>query len=522
MASSIATQSSSGTQETSANTLQQSLNHHHHQQHQQQQQQHITSATEANQLHSSNSYTRPWEMESKDNSNSNNSSSTPKSGFEPFSKLPSFQSQFHGYTEQLMADGTPLPTGSSISSATATAGLTSAMSSLQTVAMSPASMSVSSPGMVSMGSPLTQLTGLQTSITPPSSSFAALGAPMPHNAFHSHALGAAHHRTPYPLMPAALQARDIVSTTLPNSTITTAGYGDPLLYQPLTPSYASATPTSLAVPSAITPTVSGSSAIGKKDVTISAFDLNTNSNASQLSAPTSNTPNTVTTPLGMHTPTPSYDGASSSSLMDISNGTGTGAGYHTPHSTHTNASSTGSHTPHTTQPHTPTPSTTSIKPEKVLNSPVVRVDARKKERRKNRAHSLESNAESEASAMDLDPSNPGQVDAVSSTANFKSPIGSMNVVDGNESAGDKQTSMNSTSVLFQSKKKRKRCGECIGCQRKDNCGECAPCRNDKSHQICKQRRCEKLTEKKLTPPFFVDCPKDMNLLCNKVVLLQQF
>lgn len=51
---------------------------------------------------------------------------------------------------------------------------------------------------------------------------------------------------------------------------------------------------------------------------------------------------------------------------------------------------------------------------------------------------------------------------------------------------------------MQSKKKRKRCGECVGCQRKDNCGECAPCRNDKSHQICKQRRCEKLTEKKVS------------------------
>ena len=49
------------------------------------------------------------------------------------------------------------------------------------------------------------------------------------------------------------------------------------------------------------------------------------------------------------------------------------------------------------------------------------------------------------------------------------------------------------------KKKRKRCGECVGCQRKDNCGECAPCRNDKSHQICKLRRCERLTEKKPKP-----------------------
>merc|ERR1719242_1148549 len=49
------------------------------------------------------------------------------------------------------------------------------------------------------------------------------------------------------------------------------------------------------------------------------------------------------------------------------------------------------------------------------------------------------------------------------------------------------------------KKKRKRCGECTGCQRKDNCGDCAHCRNDKSHQICKMRRCERLTEKKPKP-----------------------
>ena len=47
------------------------------------------------------------------------------------------------------------------------------------------------------------------------------------------------------------------------------------------------------------------------------------------------------------------------------------------------------------------------------------------------------------------------------------------------------------------KKKRKRCGECTGCQRKDNCGDCAPCRNEKSHQICKVRRCDRLTEKKV-------------------------
>jgi hypothetical protein len=46
------------------------------------------------------------------------------------------------------------------------------------------------------------------------------------------------------------------------------------------------------------------------------------------------------------------------------------------------------------------------------------------------------------------------------------------------------------------KKKRKRCGDCTGCARKENCGACAPCKNIKSHQICKMRRCEKLTEKR--------------------------
>ncbi|XP_019894656.1 methylcytosine dioxygenase TET isoform X3 [Musca domestica] len=450
-----------------------------------------TNDSVSSQTNGSNNYTRPWEMESKDsNSNSNSNPAAaqqPKSGFEPFSKLPSFSSQFYGFNE-LMADGTPIPpppnsaSAAAAAAAAATGPTNPSLNSLQTVAMSPASISVSSPGMVSVGSPLTQLASLQTSITPPSSGFAPLGAPPPPNAFHPH-----HRAAPYPLVPAALPP-------------SASGYTDPLLYQPLTPSYAPPTPNSLVPPSlqsSSSSSTSNSTTLGgvKKDNSLSAFDLNTNSNGSLLSVPTSNTPNTLGTPMGMHTPTPSYDGASSSSMMDISNhGVGGGgpatAGYHTPHSTHT---STGSHTPHTTQPHTPTPSTTTpIKTDKVLNSPVARVDARKKERRKNRANSLESSAESEASAMDVDPSNPGQVDAVSSTANFKSPIGCMGVSDSNDGAGEKQMSSN----IFQSKKKRKRCGECIGCQRKDNCGDCAPCRNDKSHQICKQRRCEKLTEKK--------------------------
>lgn len=58
-----------------------------------------------------------------------------------------------------------------------------------------------------------------------------------------------------------------------------------------------------------------------------------------------------------------------------------------------------------------------------------------------------------------------------------------------------------TSEKKPKKQKRKRCGECLGCQRKDNCGDCAPCRNEKSHQICKMRRCEKLIERKVSGPL---------------------
>nr|XP_022919223.1 DNA N6-methyl adenine demethylase isoform X1 [Onthophagus taurus] len=125
------------------------------------------------------------------------------------------------------------------------------------------------------------------------------------------------------------------------------------------------------------------------------------------------------------------------------------------------------------------------------NSPT-RNDFRKKERRKIRASSLESSAESDgaSSNMDLGVENSGQVAAVSSTANFKAHHAMQN------SALDVDMDMGGVHEGKQVKKKRKRCGECIGCQRKDNCGDCAPCRNDKSHQICKQRRCEKLTEKK--------------------------
>jgi hypothetical protein len=120
-----------------------------------------------------------------------------------------------------------------------------------------------------------------------------------------------------------------------------------------------------------------------------------------------------------------------------------------------------------------------------------------------RAGSLEG-SESDRSSMTAD--TPGQVAAISSTDptpeslagladSFKPHIGGLGV-----------TSMQHPTPSIDddydkpTKKKRKRCGECTGCQRKDNCGECAPCRNDKSHQICKLRRCDRLTEKKPRKP----------------------
>lgn len=73
----------------------------------------------------------------------------------------------------------------------------------------------------------------------------------------------------------------------------------------------------------------------------------------------------------------------------------------------------------------------------------VHLDARKKDRRKVRASSLESSAESESSAMETGDGNSGQVAAVSSTASFKSPaVG----IGEEETNGEKQ--VNTTSIAF--------------------------------------------------------------------------
>lgn len=60
-------------------------------------------------------------------------------------------------------------------------------------------------------------------------------------------------------------------------------------------------------------------------------------------------------------------------------------------------------------------------------------------------------------------------------------------------AGQTQTPAEGEKVT---KKKRKRCGECPGCLKKDNCGECGPCKSVRSHQICKMRKCDQLKTKK--------------------------
>ncbi|XP_030647268.1 methylcytosine dioxygenase TET3 [Chanos chanos] len=47
------------------------------------------------------------------------------------------------------------------------------------------------------------------------------------------------------------------------------------------------------------------------------------------------------------------------------------------------------------------------------------------------------------------------------------------------------------------RKKRRRCGACGPCMRKENCGTCGNCLNRKvGHQICKLRKCEELKKKK--------------------------
>jgi len=278
------------------------------------------------------------------------------------------------------------------------------MSSLQTVAMSPASISVSSPGMMSVGSPLTQLSSLQTSITPPSAG--SFPAPPPPNAFaHHHALNPHHHHR--------------------GGGAGVTGYPTPYAELPLYPGF-----TPLSVKKEPSSGASDFEMLLKKE----DFDLSHSGGGAGglIHHPLQHGQPVHPIPMGMHTPT-SYDGNNSNNSYPQATA-GSGSGSHTPHTT----------TQQQQQQHQPTPTTTTpVKVEKLLQSPIARLEARKKERRKQRPNSLESSAESEASGMDVDPSNPGQVDAVSSTANFKSPLSALGMGDSNDanaSGCDKQVS----------------------------------------------------------------------------------
>lgn len=78
----------------------------------------------------------------------------------------------------------------------------------------------------------------------------------------------------------------------------------------------------------------------------------------------------------------------------------------------------------------------------------------------------------------------------------QSPRNLANVGSPSEVDNLKSKSHSDTLSDKASKKKRKRCGNCPGCLRKDNCGECGPCKSVRSHQICKMRKCEQLKTKK--------------------------
>ncbi|KAM8974308.1 methylcytosine dioxygenase TET3 isoform 1-T1 [Pelodytes ibericus] len=73
---------------------------------------------------------------------------------------------------------------------------------------------------------------------------------------------------------------------------------------------------------------------------------------------------------------------------------------------------------------------------------------------------------------------------------------------GPELSGEKGIDVGDRAMetLEQTRKKRKRCGVCVPCLRKEPCGACYNCVNrSTSHQICKMRKCEELKKKRLIP-----------------------
>nr|AJC98704.1 AGAP007178 [Anopheles coluzzii]AJC98706.1 AGAP007178 [Anopheles coluzzii]AJC98714.1 AGAP007178 [Anopheles coluzzii] len=421
----------------------------------------------ASQTTSNGSYTRPWEMDTKENRMAppNGPPGTPgppppptPSGFDHggFPKLPSFQSQFHSFTDPAMV--TPEPSLPQV-----------------TAVPVPISPSSASPG---TGGSLTQLTQLTPTPLPP----------LPQGGFHT--LSAVNSR-PYPIVPAAIPVRELAGINHHQHQYIDERHIQ--LYQPMATFQGQTIPTLAVIKKEMvdyemTPLNNGT-ALHHSNFQNPLLDnglFAQNGTVHHIQ----HQPTQLQHHLQHHHHQQQQQQQQQQHQTTIIQHQPQLQLHHqhnlvTPSDHHNNNNNNGS----ATGPTTPSSKmgSASVRLEPGTPGQITRIDNRKKERRKIRAASLESSAESEGSAMEIGESgNPGQVAAISSTANFKSPMHTMSMdTDDGGTPGEKST-----------KKKRKRCGECVGCSRKDNCGDCAPCRNDKSHQICKTRRCEKLTEKK--------------------------
>lgn len=319
-------------------------------------------------LASQANYTRPWEMETKEQQQQQIQQQQQQQqqiqqhqrGFEPFPKLPSFQSQFHTFTDGNLANEPSLP----------------AQVTAVPVPISPSSGSPS-------GGSLTQLTQLTPS---PLTSLQPTITALPPSNFHTLATINVQPSRAYPLVPAPIQARDIPSIQ--------QQYIDERhiqLYQPIT---TTATFHHPAPPQSHQGVVT----VLKNDP-MHSFELKNGSHSFTNSS------------------------LDNSGFMDSSNAS---------QKLSNNKGINGTPTSHAAK------------------------GTRKKERRKIRASSLESSTESDASsAMDIDGNssgNPGQVAAVSSTDNFKSPMHTGMDNGDHSTTGEKQVNILVNSFHKLSKK----------------------------------------------------------------------
>lgn len=302
-----------------------------------------------------NNYTRPWEMESKEQQQQQQQHL--QRGFEPFPKLPSFQSQFHTFTDGNLASEPSLPTQ-------------------VTAVPVPISPSSGSPS----GGSLTQLTQLTAS---PLTALQPTITTLPASNFHTLATINVQPSRNYPLVPAPIQARDIPSIQ--------QQYIDERhiqLYQPITTTATFHHPAPVQSHQSIVTVL--------KNEHINNFDLK---HISPHQTSFQNSP----------MDTSGFIESTNLSAQKMSN----------------KKSMNGTPTSHAK-------------------------GTRKKERRKLRASSLESSTESDASsAMDIDGNssgNPGQVAAVSSTDNFKSPMHTSMDNGDHTSTGEKQVRTNSPNI----------------------------------------------------------------------------